>query len=140
MKRFLAVLVVAVLMVSAFAGCSGGAKYKDGDYSAKSTPDERGNYSEVKITIKDGKIATANYQGYLKDGSAKDENYGKTDGKIENQDNYDKAQNALKGAATYAPKLVETQDVSKVDTVAGATHAHDEFKEAVGKILEQAKK
>lgn len=138
MKKVFALVVATLLAASLLAGC-GGSKYKDGEYTEKSSPDERGNYGEIKITVKDGKITAADYKGYLKDGKVKDQDYGKTNGKIENQENYDKAQKALVGAATYGPKLVETQEVSKVDAVSGATSSLEQFKDAAGKALAKAK-
>ena len=113
--------------------------YKDGTYTAKSSPDERGAVGEIILTIGQGKITQADYKGIQKDGKVKDIDYGKTNGKIENQDFYKKAQQGLKGAMTYGPKLVETQDVDKVDSVSGATLSYKQFSEAGHKALEQAK-
>lgn len=112
--------------------------YKDGTYTAKSSPDDQGAVGEVNLTIQQGKIFQADYKGIQKDGKVKDAEYGKTNGKIENEEFYIKAQKAVKGAATYAPKLVETQELDKVDAVSGATVSYTQFIEAGRKALDQA--
>ncbi|MBP2634401.1 MAG: FMN-binding domain protein [Firmicutes bacterium] len=50
------------------------------------------------------------------------------------------AQHAVKGTATYAPKLVEVQSMDKVDAVSGATVSYKQFLEAGKKALDQARK
>ncbi len=112
--------------------------YQDGTYTAKSSPDDRGAVGEMTLTVQQGKIARADYKGIQQDGKVKDAEYGKTNGKIENEEFYSKAQKAVKGAATYAPKLVETQDLAKVDAVSGATVSYKQFIEAGHKALDQA--
>ena len=138
MKKFLSILLVTIMVVSLMAGCSG-AKYKDGTYEKESKPDERGNYATIKVDVKSGKISEVDYTEFASTGP-KDENYGKKDGKIENQENYDKAQNAIKAAATYGPKLVEVQDPAKVDVVSGATSSHKLFVQLANEALADAKK
>lgn len=150
MKKAAAALV-ACLAAALLAGCGGqnaggsaGAKerspsggYKDGTYTAKSGLDELGGTGVITLTIENGKITKADFRGIQVTGQPKDSSYGKTIGNL-NQEYYNKAQKAVKGAAAYAPKLVETQDVDKVDAVSGATVSHDQFTEAVKKALKQA--
>ncbi len=112
--------------------------YKDGTYTATSSPDDKGAVGEVNLTVRQGKIVQADYRGIQKDGKVKDAEYGKTNGKIENEDFYSKAQKAVKGAATYGPKLVEAQDLAKVDAVSGATVSYQQFIESGHKALDQA--
>jgi major membrane immunogen (membrane-anchored lipoprotein) len=112
------------------------ALYKDGTYTAQSDADSRGNYGKVTIIIKNGRMISVIYGGYLKDGTLKDENYGKGS----SADSYNKAQNALKGAKTYGPKLQEIQILEKVDAVSGATNSYGDFKSAVQRALAKAKK
>lgn len=114
--------------------------YKDGTYHAESGADDRGAVGHITLTIQQGKIVQAEFKGVQKDGKVKDVEYGKTNGKIENQEFYNKAQVAVKGMATYAPKLVEVQDIDKVDSVSGATVSYKQFVDAGKKALEQAKK
>lgn len=151
MRKWLAVMAASTAMVILLTGCgqkktaedhSGhttpAGAYKDGTYTAKSSPDERGAVGEITLTIQQGKITQADYKGIQKDGKIKDADYGKTNGKIENPEFYKKAQQGLKGAMSYGPRLVETQDLDKVDSVTGATLSHKQFTEAGHKALDQA--
>lgn len=151
MKKYAVILVMLVVAVGLLAGCSSPKKdspaaakeqvksYKDGTYTAKSSSDERGAVGEITLVIEKGKITKAEYKGIMKDGKIKDIDYGKTNGKIENQEFYNKAQNAVKAIPAYPAKLVETQDVAKIDAISGATVSYNQFAEAVKKALEQAR-
>jgi major membrane immunogen (membrane-anchored lipoprotein) len=154
MKKWLSMAAAGALIGLLLAGCSSqkannvhndsshsehSHSYKDGTYTAKSSPDERGAVGEVTLTIQQGKIAKADYRGIQKDGKVKDIDYGKTSGKIENPEFYQKAQQGVKGAAAYGPKLIETQNVDRVDSISGATVSHKQFTEAVKSALDQAK-
>ena len=66
----------------------------------------------------------------------KDEHYG--EGKEPGAQK--KAQNAYKAIGSYASQLESKKDLSKVDAVAGATISYDQFKEAVEKAVDEAKK
>lgn len=154
MRKWLLVMITGAIMSILLTGCgqktaedhSGHISpaaahtgtYKDGTYMAKSSPDERGAVGEITVTIQQGKITQADYKGIQKDGKIKDVDYGKTNGKIENPEFYKKAQQGLKGAMTYGPRLVETQDLEKVDSVSGATLSYKQFSEAGHKALDQA--
>ncbi|WP_371371114.1 FMN-binding protein [Sporomusa aerivorans] len=145
MRNWITGLIAALLSVSLLAGCGGAREtgpaaknYKDGTYTARSSPDERGAVGEITLVIEKGRIVKADYKGIKKDGTIKDEDYGKTNGKIENQEFYKKAQHALKASMAYPAKLVETQNVKTIDTVSGATVSYQQFSEAVKKALSQA--
>jgi major membrane immunogen (membrane-anchored lipoprotein) len=153
MKKWAAVLITGIAALSFFTGCGSGeqknsapgsakkpsSSYKDGAYTAKSSPDERGAVGEITLVIEQGKITKADYKGIMKDGKIKDAEYGKTNGKIENQDFYKKAQNAVKATAVYPVRLVETQSADIVDAISGATISYNQFKEAVKLALKKAK-
>jgi major membrane immunogen (membrane-anchored lipoprotein) len=132
-------ICVFVLTAALLSGC-GGVSYKDGVFSGKSGEDENGAYGEVTLTVESGKIADCQFVTWQKDGSIKDENYGKVNGEISNQDYYDKAQLAVKAMAQYAEQFEETQKLSEVDVVSGATIAYDQFMEAAQNALAQARK
>lgn len=147
MRKWIIGIVAGVVATGALAGCSGTTSqvqkeqsYKDGTYTAQSSPDERGAVGEVTLVISNGKISKAEYKGIMKDGTVKGSDYGKTNGKIENQEFYNKAQRALRGTATYAPELVKTQAVDKIDAVSGATVSYNQFAEATEKALKAAGK
>jgi major membrane immunogen (membrane-anchored lipoprotein) len=111
--------------------------YQDGTYVGKSSEDEDGAYGEVTITVEGGKIADCVYVTWQKDGTIKDENYGKVNGEISNQEFYDKAQLAVDAMEGYARQLAETGNLSDVDAVSGATISYDQFVEAVENALQK---
>ena len=150
MKKITLRIVTIGLALAAFcfAGCSKNdegtaqtiVRYKDGTYKAVSgIKDDWGGYAEVTITVKDGKITDCEFLSYEKDGTLKGEDYGKTDGVIKNAGLYKIAQDAINKAAKYGPKLVETQQLDKVDAIAGATASYELFENVVGIVLKQAK-
>ena len=86
--------------------------------------------------VKDGAITKVVHTGIDKNGNVKDEHYG--EGKEPGAQK--KAQNAYKAIGSYASQLESKKDLSKVDAVAGATISYDQFKEAVEKAVDEAKK
>lgn len=130
MKKTIILLFLSVMLL--LAGCSG---LKNGSYEGKSSEDSRGAYGVVKLKVEGGKITQAEFIQYNGDGTVKDENYGKEAG----DENYQKAQNALKSAVQYAEKLMETQDIKKVDAISGATSSWNQFQEAAKDALGKAK-
>jgi major membrane immunogen (membrane-anchored lipoprotein) len=130
-------LVVVVCLLAVISCAKTG--YKDGVYSAVSSPDDTGAYGEVSLTVSEGKITWCRFVTWQKDGSVKDENYGKVNGEISNTDYYNKAQLAVGAMEQYAHELVEKQEINKIDAVSGATIAYDQFTEAVIEALGAAK-
>jgi major membrane immunogen (membrane-anchored lipoprotein) len=133
---FWGILLLAVTLLS---GC-GARGYKDGVYTGRSGEDDTGAWGEVTITIQGERIAGCRFVTWQKDGTVKDEDYGKVNGTVSNQDFYDKAQLAVRAMEQYARTFRETGDLKKVDAVSGATIAFDQFNEAAGLALERAKK
>ena len=132
---FAAALVLALLLA---AGC-GEPAYRDGVYSGRSGEDDTGAWGEVVITIAEGRIAACEFVTREKDGTVKGEDYGKINGEIASQDYYDKAQLAVRAMGQYAKDFVEKQRLKDVDAISGATIAWDQFNEAVGYALENAR-
>jgi major membrane immunogen (membrane-anchored lipoprotein) len=120
------------------AGCGGGA-YRDGVYTGKSGEDDTGAWGEVTVTIEDGKVGGCEFVTRQKDGTVKDENYGKVNGEISNRDFYDKAQLAVEAMKKYAAEYLKSGSLKDVEAVSGATIAYDQFLEAVENALETAK-
>jgi major membrane immunogen (membrane-anchored lipoprotein) len=141
MKRwFVHAVFVLMLAMATLYGCEDSSPvYKDGTYTGKSGEDDQGAYGEVTITIQNGKISACEFVTWQKDGTIKDENYGKVNGEISNQEYYDKAQLAVEAMKQYALMLVKVQKVKDVDAISGATVACDQFYEAVNNALEKAK-
>jgi major membrane immunogen (membrane-anchored lipoprotein) len=120
------------------AGC-GNSGYKDGSYTGRSGPDDKEAFGEVTLTIAGGTITDCRFVTWQKDGSVKDENYGKINGEISNQSYYDKAQLAVAAMEKYALDLSRTGKPEDVEAVSGATIAYDQFREAVEEALEAAR-
>ena len=144
LKKVLAIILAIIVVAASFAGCSGSKTYADGTYTGKSSiiednDGEGDGYGEVTITIKDGKITECTFNTYEPDGTLKDEDYGKQNGEVANQDYYNKAQKALAGSKEYARLLVESGDYHSIDAISGATISYDQFMEAVDDALRQAK-
>ncbi|MDR0759740.1 MAG: FMN-binding protein, partial [Treponema sp.] len=130
MKKEYGYFVFSFAVLLAAAGC-GSRGYADGVYSGKSGADDTGAWGEVTLTIAGERVADCQFITRQKDGTLKDENYGKVNGEISNQDYYDKAQLAVRAMEQYAEAFRETGDLRKVEAVSGATIAFDQFTEAV---------
>ena len=148
MKKLLSIFIISILALS-FAACSS-KETADGTYTAQSSvyeglEDEDGEeggegYGVVTITVKDNVITACEFTTYMPDGTPKDENYGKEDGEIRNQDYYNKAQRAVKASQNYAEQLAAKGSLDQVDAITGATISYDEFKEAVNLALKEGQK
>jgi major membrane immunogen (membrane-anchored lipoprotein) len=134
-RFFLAALVFVTLLM---AGCEKGG-YKDGVYTGRSGEDDRGAWGEVTITIAAGKVRDCKFVTWQKDGTVKDEDYGKINGELSNQVYYDKAQLAVEAMKKYAAGYLAAGSLKDVEAVSGATIAYDQFLEAAENALEQAK-
>ena len=131
MKRknfnFFIILILSMIFVTS---CSSKKTLKDGVYEGY-YKDESSNV-KVVITVKDKKIVDCVREEIEnKNNKIKDENYGKDDADF----NYKQAQKAVKNSEGYAKKLVEVQDIDKVDSVSGATISYKRFKNAVNNAL-----
>ncbi|QIB69911.1 FMN-binding protein [Aminipila butyrica] len=145
-KRIISVVAVFALTLGLLSGCGepsdeagNPVDYTAGTYTGQSSEDDRGAYGEATITIEDNVITDCQYVTWQKDGTVKDENYGKVNGEISNKDYYDKAQLAVEAMNQYAQALVENQKLEDVDAVSGATIAFNQFNEAVSNALKEAK-
>lgn len=147
MKKLITLLLAASMAGTlVLAGCGSSSKsYKDGTYEGSSSVyenedgSEDGNgYGVATVTIKDGKITDCTYLTYEIDGTLKDEDYGKEDGRIANKDYYNKAQKANAACAEYASMLVANGKLDGIDSISGATINYNEFLEAVENALNQA--
>jgi major membrane immunogen (membrane-anchored lipoprotein) len=138
-KRLMVLIAILVVALMLLSGCNDSA-YRDGTYTGRSGEDDRGAFGEATITIKDNEITDCQFVTWQKDGTIKDQNYGKVNGEISNPDYYHKAQLAVNAMKQYAAKLVEVQKLEEVDAISGATVAYNQFTEAVENALKEAKK
>ena len=153
-KIFMAICLSLILFpLSLISGCGGEDKNpppkpaqnkinldaaKDGIYTIESSRDEKLGNSTLTLTIKDKKIVAAEFTGYDLFGNVKDEDYGSLTGK--DSADYKKAQVAVKAIKIYPAQLVETQDLSKVDAISGATISYGQFVETTKRAVEEATK
>lgn len=137
--------IATTLAALSLCACGGSVTYADGTYTGTSTvwEDEdqadANGYGTATITIEDGKIAACTFETFEPDGTKKEgETYGMVNGKIGNQDYYNKAQKALAANELYAEQLVNTGTVDGVDVISGATISYGEFQEAAQNALDEA--
>ena len=149
MKKFLIIICATCLLMT---GCGGEDKpapkpaqnkidlsnAKDGTYTVESSLDEKLGKSILTLTIKDKKIVAAEFEGYDLFGNVKGEDYGSLTGK--DSADYKKAQTAVKAIKIYPAQLVETQDLSKVDAISGASISYGQFVETANIALNEATK
>jgi major membrane immunogen (membrane-anchored lipoprotein) len=127
-----------VLAAASLANCKG-SSYKNGEWTGKSGEDDTGAYGEVTVIIKNSEITDCRFITWQKDGTVKDENYGKINGEISNQEYYAKAQLAVVAMKQYAEQFKTLKDLSKIDAVSGATIAWEQFTEAARNALDKAR-
>ena len=147
MKKFLIIICAAILI----CGCGEEknspqpkpaqnkidlSNAKDGTYTVESSLDEKLGKSVLTLTIKDKKIVAADFVGYDLFGNVKGEDYGSLTGK--DSADYKKAQVAVKAIKIYPAQLVETQDLSKVDAISGASISYGQFVETANTALNEA--
>ena len=148
MKRRISIfLLLGMTSADLLAGCGGKVSYKDGTFTGKSDPYESEDgsgdadgYGVVKLTIKNNAITSCEYKTYQPDGTPKDDKYGMKEGAIANKDFYNKAQKAVAACDEYASMLVQNGELKGIDSISGATVNYNEFMDAAGKALDQAKK
>lgn len=150
MRNFFLLILTAGFLVS---GCGGEEKplapkpasnkidlsnAKDGTYTVESSLDEKLGKSVLTLTVKDKKIIAASFTGYDLFGNVKGEDYGSLTGK--DSADYKKAQVAVNAIKVYPAQLVETQDLSKVDAISGASISYGQFVETTKRAIEEASK
>ena len=150
MRNFFLLILTAGFLIS---GCGGEEKTpapkptqnkidlsnaKDGTYTVESSLDEKLGKSVLTLTVKDKKITAAEFKGYDLFGNVKGEDYGSLTGK--DSADYKKAQVAVKAIKIYPAQLIETQDLSKVDAISGASISYGQFVETTKRAIEEASK
>jgi major membrane immunogen (membrane-anchored lipoprotein) len=127
-----------VLLLLVLPGC-GKQNYADGTYTGTSSPDDDGAFGEVTLIVTEGKITSCVFVTRQKDGTIKDQDYGKINGEISNQSYYEKAQLAVAAMEKYAEDLGRFGNLDSVEAISGATIAYGQFQEAVEEALASAK-
>jgi major membrane immunogen (membrane-anchored lipoprotein) len=107
---------------------------KDGFYTADSPYNYYGYKYVVSLEIKNGNIFSVVYDEVSKDGVGK-----KNDLKY-NEEMKKSGSTPSVAYPIYEKRLIETQDINKIDAVSGATYSLYRFKYVVVKALTQAEK
>lgn len=134
---------VAEVIMAAVIGDTVGI-YKDGTYTVETEkPDAESYITKATVTIKDGKITAVDWTIYdvPRDNKPFDADYKEVfnnDSDPNNKKYYQQSIDDWNGSRGYAPQLIETQDVSKVDAVSGATWPYKKFVNIINMALEQA--
>ena len=151
-KRILGMILAGAAGAVALTGCIGGgseaidektATLKPGVYTGQSSEnddEDGGGYATVKLTIgENNTIAECDFETFEKNGKSKyTEDYGKINGQTSNKAYYEKAQKAIEASKGYAQQYLQTQSLSEVDAVSGATISYNQFTEAVQSALQKA--
>lgn len=134
MKALLRLITLLTALMLTATAC-GPAVYRDGVYTARSDPDDRGGWGEVTVTVTNQAIAGIDYRVLDKDGTEKGEDYGRAD----NQEFYARAQAAVRAAAEYRRQLQQNPDISRIERISGATISYDQLLQALDRALHQAR-
>ena len=158
-KKSLATAAVLLSSVVVLTACGGGSKsttsstatttaattqaakstasgeLKDGTYKLVSEADKRGWHVEFTIVVEGGKIKSSDFDNLNKDGKRKSE-----DAEYEKQMKDKVKVGPAEYFKAYNVGLVDKQNPSDVEAVAGATNAHTSFVEYANKLIEAAQK
>lgn len=150
-KRVLGLMLAGLTGAVVLAGCAGSggvsvdkdAVLKPGTYtgqSSESDDEDGGGYAVVKLTIgENNEVENVDFETFESNGESKhSDSYGMINGKVSNQDYYDKAQAAIAACDEYVQQYMETKDLDQIDAVSGATISYNQFKEAVSIALQKA--
>ncbi len=130
MKKFAAVMLSCLLIAAVLSGC--GASMKDGTYRAEYDAYSHGYKEFVELTVKDGKFTDVTFNAVSEAGELKTDD-------VEYQESMESVSGTYpaKFYPELAQKLEDTQDIDKVDKVAGATNSTVSFKTLVKALLKE---
>lgn len=141
MKKVSELALIAILGITLTTGCMGqpskptSAKpiiLKDGTYTAADYSENRNWMPEMTITVTDGKISNVKFDESTAMRKSED---------IEYQNSF-KAQKDIDLLEVYTSlqdRLIKTQDITKLDTVAGATKTVENLKSLAAEAFKNAR-
>lgn len=124
MQRFAKALLAVVCCVAVLAGCKPDTVYADGRYTAEFQDYDSYGYKDyMRVTVEDGAITALEYNAVNAEGllRTQDEKY------RQNMESVNETY-PEKYTADLVNQFMESQDISKLDAVAGATWSSDSFK------------
>lgn len=136
MRKFFLPLLPAL----ALTACSSAPSYEDGTYRARSFADSHGARAEVTLTVLQGRFQDVVYVTRQSDGKLKDETYGMGLDKEGESVLYESAQRAVKAMPLYRQQFLDSQSLEGVDAISGATTSYEQFKDALQKCLDRARR
>lgn len=114
--------------------------YKDGNWEGMS----RASYTNepywgiVRLTVKKGKLTSVLF--FVRDSNLHETFDAKYEKHFEGNPEYiQQSRNDWKGVQVYPGKLMDKQDINKVDAMSGATWSYDIFRASVENALKKAK-
>jgi major membrane immunogen (membrane-anchored lipoprotein) len=114
--------------------------YPDGNYSGQSRfkyTDEP-YWGSVSFTLKNGQFAGINF--FIRDSNLHEPFDGNYEKHFEGNELYiQQNRNDWKGVQAYPGKLMETQDIDKIDAISGATWSYNIFKASVKEALNKTR-
>lgn len=141
MKKVSELALIAILGITITTGCTGQSSkptttkpiiLKDGTYTATSYSEDRTWMPEMTISVIDGKISNLKFDESTAMKKSED---------LEYQNSF-KTQNDIDLLEVYTSlqdRLIKTQDITKLDTVAGATKTAENLKLLATEALKDAK-
>jgi major membrane immunogen (membrane-anchored lipoprotein) len=115
-------------------------RYKDGIYEGKSRASYKYEpfWGSVRFSVKNGEFTDISFM--IRDSSLHetfDERYEKH---FEGNEEYIRqSRNDWKGVQTYPAKLLQKQNINKIDAITGATWSYNIFKASVNEALKNSK-
>lgn len=135
-KRILGLVAATMLSVAVLAGCGSKEEaMKDGKYEVEvAAADDHGYKPTLSLEVKDGKIASVNYDEISTEGVSK-----RTDAEYNKKmKDFGKVTNPEEAFPALEKAVVEKQS-AEVDAFTGATASSENFKKLAAKAIENAK-
>lgn len=130
MRRFWIACLICLMSLSLLMGCGGKTKKAssavliDGEYKAEFAEFDSNGYKDfLRVTVKDGKISSVEYNAMDANGNLKtdDEKFGAKMEKVNGT-------SPKRFSADLANQLIENGNIEGVDDVAGATWSSNSFR------------
>ena len=141
MKKVSELALIAILGITITTGCTGQPSkptttkpliLKDGTYTATSYSEDRTWMPEMTISVIDGKITNLKFDESTAMKKSEDIEY-------QNSFKTQKDIDLLEVYTSLQDRLIKTQDITKLDTVAGATKTADNLKLLAAEALKDAR-
>lgn len=123
MKKAIATFLAGFFCLVLLCGCNSAQTYQDGIYRAEfANYDSRGYKDFIEVTVRDGTVISIVYDAVNEEGSFKsrDEKYLRDMETVQGT-------TPTRFSADLINQYLETENIDKVDTIAGATYSSNSF-------------